>query len=102
MSLHPLGGAQQKTTSFPNPCRRLESYAARKGLTVNVQKSYIVNFNAYPKLFATTNQCPGGVRMISSCTTTIFCVSAELMVLLLTGKNQSQADQPINLAEGPM
>ena len=27
--------------------RRLESYAARKGLTVNVQKSYIVNFNAY-------------------------------------------------------
>jgi hypothetical protein len=27
--------------------RRLESYAARKGLTVNVQKSYIVYFNAY-------------------------------------------------------
>jgi len=27
--------------------RRLESYAARKGLTVNVQKSYIVNFNAH-------------------------------------------------------
>jgi len=27
--------------------RRLESYAARKGLTVNVQKSYIVNFSAY-------------------------------------------------------
>ena len=27
--------------------RRLESYAARKGLAVNVQKSYIVNFNAY-------------------------------------------------------
>jgi hypothetical protein len=27
--------------------RRLEPYAARKGLTVNVQKSYIVNFNAY-------------------------------------------------------
>ena len=27
--------------------RQLESYAARKGLTVNVQKSYIVNFNAY-------------------------------------------------------
>jgi len=27
--------------------RRLESYAARKGLTENVQKSYIVNFNAY-------------------------------------------------------
>ena len=27
--------------------RRLELYAARKGLTVNVQKSYIVNFNAY-------------------------------------------------------
>jgi len=27
--------------------RRLESYAARKGLTVNVQISYIVNFNAY-------------------------------------------------------
>jgi hypothetical protein len=27
--------------------RRLESYAARKGFTVNVQKSYIVNFNAY-------------------------------------------------------
>ena len=27
--------------------RSLESYAARKGLTVNVQKSYIVNFNAY-------------------------------------------------------
>jgi len=27
--------------------RRLESYAARKGLTVNVQKSYIVNLNAY-------------------------------------------------------
>ena len=99
MSLHPLA---QKTTSFPNPCCQLESYAARNGLTVNVQKSYIVDFNAYFKLFATTNQCPGGVRMISSCTTTIFCVSAELMVLLLTGKNQSQADQPINLAEGPM
>jgi hypothetical protein len=27
--------------------RRPELYAARKGLTVNVQKSYIVNFNAY-------------------------------------------------------
>ena len=27
--------------------RRLESYIARKGLTVNVQKCYIVNFNAY-------------------------------------------------------
>ena len=27
--------------------RRLESHAARKGLTVNVQKSYIVNFNVY-------------------------------------------------------
>ena len=27
--------------------RRLESYAARKGLTVKVQKSYIVNFYAY-------------------------------------------------------
>ena len=27
--------------------RRLDSYAARKGLAVNVQKSYIVNFNAY-------------------------------------------------------
>ena len=27
--------------------RRLESYAARRGLTVNVQKSYIVRFNAY-------------------------------------------------------
>ena len=27
--------------------RRLESYAARKGLTVNVQKFNIVNFNAY-------------------------------------------------------
>ena len=27
--------------------RRLESYAARKGLTVNVQKSYIVILNAY-------------------------------------------------------
>jgi len=27
--------------------RQLESYAARKGLTVIVQKSYIVNFNAY-------------------------------------------------------
>jgi MarR-like DNA-binding transcriptional regulator SgrR of sgrS sRNA len=27
--------------------RRLESYAARKGLTVNVQKFYLVNFNAY-------------------------------------------------------
>jgi len=27
--------------------RRLELYAARKGLTVNVQKSYIVNLNAY-------------------------------------------------------
>ena len=27
--------------------RRLESYAARKGLTVNVQKSYIINFTAY-------------------------------------------------------
>jgi len=27
--------------------RRLELYAARIGLTVNVQKSYIVNFNAY-------------------------------------------------------
>ena len=27
--------------------RRLETYAARKGLTVNVQISYIVNFNAY-------------------------------------------------------
>ena len=27
--------------------RRLESYAARKGLTVNVQKSYIIYFNAY-------------------------------------------------------
>jgi hypothetical protein len=27
--------------------RRLESYAARKGLAVNVQKSYIVIFNAY-------------------------------------------------------
>ena len=27
--------------------RRLESYAARKGLTVNVQKSYIINFNAF-------------------------------------------------------
>ena len=27
--------------------RRLESYAARKGLTSDVQKSYIVNFNAY-------------------------------------------------------
>jgi len=27
--------------------RRLESYAARKGLTVYVQISYIVNFNAY-------------------------------------------------------
>jgi len=27
--------------------RRLESYAARKGLTVNVQKSCIVDFNAY-------------------------------------------------------
>ena len=26
--------------------RRLEPYAARKGLTVNVQKSYIVNLNA--------------------------------------------------------
>ena len=25
----------------------MEPYAARKGLTVNVQKSYIVNFNAY-------------------------------------------------------
>jgi MarR-like DNA-binding transcriptional regulator SgrR of sgrS sRNA len=29
--------------------RRLESYAARKGLTVNVQKSYLVNSNAYQK-----------------------------------------------------
>ena len=29
--------------------RRLESYAARNGLTVNVQKSYIVIFNAYRK-----------------------------------------------------
>ena len=27
--------------------RRLKLYAARKGLTVNVQKSYIVKFNAY-------------------------------------------------------
>ena len=27
--------------------RRLESYAARKGLTVNAKKSYIVNINAY-------------------------------------------------------
>ena len=27
--------------------RRLESYAARKGLTINVQKSYIVNLIAY-------------------------------------------------------
>jgi len=27
--------------------RQLEPYASRKGLTVNVQKSYIVNFNAY-------------------------------------------------------
>ena len=27
--------------------RRLESYAARNGLTVNVQRSYIVNFYAY-------------------------------------------------------
>ena len=27
--------------------RRLESYAARKGLTVNVQKSYIAKSNAY-------------------------------------------------------
>jgi hypothetical protein len=27
--------------------RRLKSYAARKGITVNVQKSYLVNFNAY-------------------------------------------------------
>ena len=27
--------------------RRLESYAARNGLTVNVQKSYIVIFFAY-------------------------------------------------------
>jgi hypothetical protein len=27
--------------------RRLESYATRKGLTVNVQKSYTVSFNAY-------------------------------------------------------
>ena len=27
--------------------RQLESYAARKGLTVIVQKSYIVSFNAY-------------------------------------------------------
>ena len=27
--------------------RQLEWYAAREGLTVNVQKSYIVNFNAY-------------------------------------------------------
>ena len=27
--------------------RRLESYAARKGLTVNVQKSYVGTFNAY-------------------------------------------------------
>jgi len=27
--------------------RHLESYAARKRLTVNVQKSYIVNFNVY-------------------------------------------------------
>jgi hypothetical protein len=30
-----------------NMLRRLEAYAARKGLTVNVQKSYIVIFNAY-------------------------------------------------------
>jgi len=29
--------------------RRLETYAARKGLTVNVQKSYIVNFQCVPK-----------------------------------------------------
>ena len=27
--------------------RNMKSYAARKGLAVNVQKSYIVNFNAY-------------------------------------------------------
>ena len=27
--------------------RRLKSYAAREGLTVIVQKSYIVNFSAY-------------------------------------------------------
>ena len=36
--------------------RRLESYAARKGLTVNVQKSYIVNFNSAVPVFRLFNQ----------------------------------------------
>jgi len=40
--------------------------------------------------------------LISSCsTTTVFFYVSELMDLLLTGEDQSQADQPNNLAEGP-
>ena len=46
------------------------------------------------------NQIVLKLFLISSCiTTTDFLFVSELMDLLLTGEDQSQADQPNNLAE---